>query len=177
MYRLLLCLLPGELRRDFGADMEQLYRDRVAHAGSPGRRMRVRAAAWADVIWQAALERGEMLAEGWTTMTNGGGGMDGWLQDIRFGMRTLARRPGFTLTAVATLGLGIGATVSIFSVVHTVLLSPLPYPDSEQLVVLWSEHTVTGERSRGVDHPDIRRLQNDIPGARRLLGDSPDPHR
>lgn len=164
MYRLLLWLLPRELREDFGADMEQLYRDRLADTASVTARWRVRIASWLDAIGQAALAHAERLADAWTMTTTGGGGMDGWLQDIRFGVRTLLRRPGFTVTAVATLGLGIGATVSIFSVVHTVLLSPLPFPDSDRLVVLWSEHTGTGERSRGVDHPDIRRLQDDVPG-------------
>src|SRR2546423_5138451 len=62
--------------------------------------------------------------------------MDHLIKDIRYGIRTLAKRPGFTAIAILTLALGIGASTAIFSVVDGVLLKPLPYPDAERIVQL-----------------------------------------
>jgi len=66
-------------------------------------------------------------------------------QDIRYGVRLLARSPGFTAVVVLILAVGIGATTAVFSVVNAVLLRPLPYRDSPRIVVLWKQ-TVKGER-------------------------------
>ena len=63
--------------------------------------------------------------------------MDMIWQDLRYGWRMLWRSPGFAIVAILTLGIAIGANTAIFSIVHGVLLRPLPFPDSEKLAIIW----------------------------------------
>ena len=71
------------------------------------------------------------------------GRMESLVDDVRYAVRRLARTPGFTVVALLTLALGIGANTAIFSVVHGVLLRALPFEDPDRLYVIWSRHTST----------------------------------
>ena len=70
--------------------------------------------------------------------------MQTFIQDIRYGLRSLRKRPGFTAVAVITLALGIGANAAIFSVVNAVLLKPLQFRDPERLAILWEDASFVG---------------------------------
>ena len=91
--------------------------------------------------------------------------METLIQDIKFGIKLLWKDKGFTLTAVATLALCIGANATIFSVINSVILSPLPIPDSDRIVLIHNSYPNAGvERaSNGVpDYYDRLRELGDV---------------
>src|SRR6476620_12540128 len=86
------------------------------------------------------------------------------VQDARYAIRTLRRNRGATLVGILVMALGIGANTAVFSVVHAVLLSPLPYPDPDRIVTLTYLSTggnTSGERTRQVSLPDFLDWQSE----------------
>src|SRR2546423_1285448 len=76
--------------------------------------------------------------------------MESLFSDLRYAIRSLLKRPGFTLIAVVTLALGIGANTAIFSAINALLLKPLPFPDLDRVVAIWDKLP-----SRGVLHNEV----------------------
>jgi len=152
-YRALLRLYPRDFRERFGPDMVDFFRDRRAAARRTGGTLGV-AWAWvvaiADVLRIATLERLDEIAcwfgrahdsrTGTTqaariTLDSRNEDMFATLTgDIRYALRGMMTKRAFSAIVLATLALGIGANVAIFSVVNGVLLRPLPYPDAERVV-------------------------------------------
>lgn len=99
--------------------------------------------------------------------------MDALLRDLRYALRQLRRNPTFAATSFLTLGLGIGATTAIYSVVDGVLLSSLPYPQSERLVRVWHHNTRNGEPKESVSYETYRELVSGVDAIEGAAGVSP----
>ena len=161
-FRLMLTALPGDVRRDFGDDMVQMFRDhRRLAAGRPWALVVLWIAAIYDVLAEAiASRRAHAPTEPleWRSALRAVG------NDIRHGLRLIRRYPASAAIAILTLALGIGANAAIFSVVDAVLLRSLPYPEPDRLVMVWEKRIKEHVLDNPVSPADFLdwRKQNDV---------------
>src|SRR6185295_9252161 len=85
--------------------------------------------------------------------------IEGVWRDIRFTSRSLIRKPAFSLVAIATFALGVGANTAIFSVVNAILIQPLPYKDSSQLAFIWGDASAIGYPRGPLSGPELKDLR------------------
>ena len=111
---------------------------------------RWRAGAWYG--WEVLKIAAHFARESSADARRGGAGMEALTRNLRFGLRRTLRAPGFSGTAIATIALGIGANVAIFSVVDAALLEPLPYDGADRLVAIW-EWNQPRDRNDNVANP------------------------
>ncbi len=90
-------------------------------------------------------------------------------RDVRYGARTLARSPGYSLIAALILALGIGANTAMFSVIHGVLLAPLPFRDSDELVLVRQEAPESNRPNAGVSIPELQEYRARLESVRDLV--------
>jgi predicted permease len=143
IYRCLLRLSPPSLRRDYGAAMEEMFARRMAEAKQTGRSRQayVCIREFTGLLVLPISERlgatARMRRARQRRLSGPKAGiMDVTIQEIRQAARRLVRTPLFTTAAALTLALAIGANASLFTVVHRVVLNPLPYPESGRLIAL-----------------------------------------
>ena len=92
--------------------------------------------------------------------------LDDFLQDVKYAVRGLRRRPGYAAAAIVTIMLGIGATTALFSVLDAVLLKSLPYPDAGRLVQVWEHNLPRDRRENLVVARQLHRLARPGPELR-----------
>ena len=142
VYALLLRLYPTEFRARFARDLHELFRD--SHRAAQGRGLAALALFWARIVKDAAVTAvAERFAPSQVS-PHRGPLMEGIVQDVRYALRMIARRPALSIIIVLTLALGIGANTAIFSLVNTVLLQPQPYHEADRLVTVREQVLRTG---------------------------------
>lgn len=138
-------------------DLEEEYREVILPERGPARARRwYRRMVLKSIASRVARGRAQRLRPLSVVWPNPGGTMERLSQDLRFSIRSLWRRPGFSLAIVATLGVAVGVNTITFALVDGVLIEPLPYADSDRLITLWQASTESPEARGSVSLPNFR---------------------
>lgn len=173
--RLILLLAPHPWRSRFGSELEDALldglRDRRA-SGRSGRRFLLE--SYVGVARAGLAERIRPTYRHESNEGEGTMGVKQWMGvmwgDLRLAVRGAVRRPLFSVVVIVTLALGIGVNTAIFSVVRGVLLTPLPYNESEELLWLRSEYNGPDPGRGSLSYPDIEDLNREVGAFERLVG-------
>ncbi len=168
LLRRLVSLMPASFRERRGRDLIECHRDlwQAAEGGrGPLRRVRFGLRAVLSTLVAVVALWGRTVGSDERRHGEAGMGRDRWIQDGRLAVRRLIRRPAFSLAVVLTLGLGLGANTAVFSVLHAVLVAPLPFEDGDRLVRIYG---------RRIDQPgQADRLYLPTPGVLELRTEVP----
>ena len=146
-YAALLHLYPASFRAEYGDEMRAVFRARRRDATNPFAALLV----WISVLFETLFNA---LAVHWDVLR----------QDLRYTARTLARTPGFTLTAILVVALGIGANTAAFSVTDFVLLRSLPFPDPSRLVKIWESPPGYRMEFSPLNYRDVKQMTKSFEG-------------
>ena len=152
MIRWLLRLLPFETREAHGREMEQVLRASLSDVPPrSGARLRFWTYSFLDILRVAPGQHLEAI-----------------MRDVRYAIRTFLRTPAFSLAAILTMAIGIGATTGVFAVVNAVLLRPLPYDDPAKVMLLWTKMP-DGSRT-WLSPPELDDIRQSVPALSSVAG-------
>ena len=123
VYRTLLHLYPSSYRAEYGDEMCGVFKQQLRMAGGP----LAKCGLWIAALFEVLLNA---VAVHWQIAR----------RDLRYSFRSLLRSPGFAITAILLVTIGIGANAAIFTLADFVLVRPLPFPEPQRLVKVWEKH-------------------------------------